>query len=182
MSTSAVETNIAISRRIRSWKDRQAIHMPALFESDVFEGIPDADNSESLDCWEVNLQFPSSLDVEARETFCSEALLKKELKLRKAGAHDSLVELRLLLQKRWWLKNKKKKDVIGTGQKRSKKLNLAIISILERQDKYIERYKRNRRAVLSLSPGDVWLEQYRELQSTDVRTWDDDEDLGEGRR
>ena len=149
-----VESNVAALRRIRLWKEHQAIHMPALTESALFEGMPDADDIENLESWEVILQFLLSLVAETREQLCSEALVKKELKLRKAAAHDALVELHSLLQKQWWLRSKKRKDVLGTGQKRNKKVNLAFSSLLERQHKYAERYRRNRRAVLSLFPGD----------------------------
>ena len=173
LNTSAVEMNISVLRRIQAWKDRQVIHMPAILESASFEAMPEADEGSPLNCWEINLQLPSSFNVNDREQICSTSLVDKEIKLRKASLHDSLAELRSLLQKQWWLVNRKKRDALGLGQKSAAQFNTAICSIIDRQDKHVQRYRRSRNALLSLSPDGQWKKTFRELQDSEIRMLED---------
>ena len=61
--TTAEEQNINIMRCISGWKRSQIIHMPALSESDVWEGMPKKEDGV-VNCWNINLQFPSSFGSE----------------------------------------------------------------------------------------------------------------------
>ena len=148
--------------------------MPAILESTYFEAMPDADEGSSLDCWEINLQFPSSYDANVREEFCATSLVEKEIKLRKAAAYDSLAEIRSLLQKQWWLVNRKKRDALGSGQKSTTQFNTAIRSIIDRRDNHVERYRRCRIALLLLSPDGQWKKILRELHDSEIRTLEDE--------
>ena len=64
LSTAAMEKNVSIMRRIRAWKERQIIHMPALLESDLWEPFPNIEDGYVVHCWDIKLQFPSSFQAD----------------------------------------------------------------------------------------------------------------------
>ena len=183
LSTIAMEQNVNAIRRIRAWKQRQIIHMPALVDSETWEPMPEKDeDGAALNCWNIQLQFPSSFNSNSRSDYCSAKLVEKETRLRTAAAYDSLSQIRLLLQRKWWLIDTKKKDVLGTGQKRNTKSNAAIRSLEDRCKMHVERYRRNRAALISLDSKGPWLQSLKRLKDSDVRMLADDEGMGEGRR
>ena len=182
LNTAATEQNADTIRQIRAWKDRQIIHMPGLVESNIWEPMPDKDEGHVAECWTIPLQFPSSLDAKKRKKYSSQTLVDKEIKLRTAVARDSLAQIRLLLQKEWWLLGRKKKHVLGSGQKRNIKANAALQSLAAQQAGFVERYRRNWEALSCLSPKGVWEGSLKVLEDKDVRMLDDDEGKGEGRR
>lgn len=182
LRTVAAEQNVDTIRRIRAWKDRQIIHMPGLVESSLWEPMPDKDeDGQVTDCWTIVLQFLSSLDAKNREKYSSKALIEKEIKLRTAVAHDSLAQIRSLLQKEWWLVGRKMKHVLGSGQKRNIKANAALQLLAAQRTGSVERYRRNREALSRLNPTGSWASSLKVLKESDIRMLDDDEGKGEGR-
>ena len=178
-----VEQNADAVRRIRAWKNKQIIHMPALVESDLWDAMPDKEeDGQALDCWDVDLQFPSSLDENRRLEYSSPALIDKEIKLRLAAARDSLAQIQLLLQKEWWLTGRKLKHVLGSGQKRNLKSNAAIRSLVAQRTAFVERYRRSWTALSRLYPEGQWKESLKRLRDKHVKMLADDEGKGEGRR
>lgn len=166
-STSAIEKNTALYRRIMLWKTAQSTYMPGLTTVLLPE---EEDESEFKGkSWDIKLLLPSTLKKEVRTRVCVAGLVEKEKLLRQAEAYDALEDIRKLLLRSFKMVNWKEQHTSGPGQKINTRANAKINELKSKRSAFVKRYRRARNALLELDPDGTWQSELRELNDGDIR-------------
>ena len=121
----------------------------------------------------VRLGLPSDFATAHRSTVCTDAVVQLELRLRAAQCRDSLQDVRNKLHTLDHLYRYKKANVRNQGPNTRAQAELAQQRV--RRDRAAARYRRARRARLSLEGPGAWELEFQVLHDEDVRGVGDDE-------
>ena len=139
--------------------------MPGVFDASVAEPGPSVREKAEL----VKLWLPSHLDAAERDSLCSGGIIASERELRFGQLHDALNELRRARRIRRGLVTFHKVQLAGQGQKTQTKSRAVMHTIQERIDRFVQRYRVARNALLQLEPSGGWQDLYPALEDHDNR-------------
>ncbi|KAI3605284.1 hypothetical protein WG66_013037 [Moniliophthora roreri] len=160
--TTIQKARTALLRRIRKFRDMQAIHMPRLARHLSSLEPPDEERPELID-----LYLPSSFDDATRPKICSKKISEIEERVRNAQLYDCLASLRSQLRARGILYQHSDRATPSQGLYR--RLN-AWKDQVEAKIKSIRLcYDKSRAALLSLRGHGDWENVLRVLRGEDIR-------------
>ncbi|TFK81526.1 hypothetical protein K466DRAFT_501978 [Polyporus arcularius HHB13444] len=165
-----VERRHALRRRLVRFRELQAVYMPAALP------VLAEDPAARLDVEQVEnvrLGLPSDIADSHRSKVCSTRLQEIEARLREAQCRDALQDLRNKLHSLAHLYKYKKLNVRHQGA--NTRAHADLNKQEERKRRAAERYRRARRAKLSLSGRGPWENELRELLDDDIRHLSDDD-------
>ncbi|KAJ7051194.1 hypothetical protein C8F01DRAFT_1091766 [Mycena amicta] len=161
------ESRDALLRKIRRFRDLQAIYMPGAAAVIAASETQRDGDTPPPPAEEVVLWMPSEMPRSTSGIMgCLEGLPLLEERLRVSQCENSLSQLRFTLHGKRWLIAYRSTNVVGQNQStRSAKL---IESVTERGDRLVDRYRRGFRSLGGLGVLHKY-PQLRELKSEDVR-------------
>ncbi|TDL18801.1 hypothetical protein BD410DRAFT_727959 [Rickenella mellea] len=174
---SIIDRKTALTKRIARFRQIQAQHMVRTFEDDATASVE-----------EVMIGLPSSIPAEHRSGCCSVELVSMEDKLREGQCHEALSKLRHHLHLKTGLLSYRARNVRHQGP------STRAQGFVDRNEAKIlffaEKYRRARKARISLIGHGGWEEVLQVLDRDHIRTMQADEGsdiafgntLGEGRR
>ncbi|KAA1478738.1 hypothetical protein DENSPDRAFT_788380, partial [Dentipellis sp. KUC8613] len=148
------EKRSALNHRIQAWRQVQMIYMPAVSSLQTHSAESD-DTSEASATPKPEFEklwMPSDLPLALRNAGILPGLVEKEWRLREAEAEDALHEIRRLIRVHLGLRNYKKKQVNGPGQKCNTRTRDMITRFCGMRDRQFHRYNAARKALDALEP------------------------------
>lgn len=174
--TSITEQRNVLRTKLRYWQRVQPIYMPGLLglQAELVASLPTM-SKDSHQPEHVPLWLPSSLTPEMRRIACGVNIEAYEEKLRTAQCHDLLEKIRHLLRVKTRMVQFKNKNI--RGQVAGTRSRTVINRVQDRARYLSQHYRIARAAKLALSgPGD-WEKNLRELNDSDVRSYQDPDRL-----
>lgn len=171
------EQRTALHRRIGKFREIQVLYMPIVCQKLA------ADPSSTTAPQHVEatpLFLPSSLSSSDRHAGCKLGLADAELRLRKAQCQDALEELRTMIHIRTRLVQYKRYEVRHVGP--NTRCNELIKNHENRIHRMANKYRRARKAIMSLLGPGEWEEELKELKAEDLRGLEDDDVVTEERK
>ncbi|KAI9056786.1 hypothetical protein FKP32DRAFT_1615644 [Trametes sanguinea] len=164
------ERRNALRRKLQKYRELQGVYMP--LSMPLFAHGGDCHTDVEL-VENVRIGLPSEITPTHRATVCPARLGEMEAGLREAQCRDALVDLRNKLHIIDHLYRYKKVNVRHQGPNTRVRADLSTQDA--RKDRAVNKYRRARRAKLTLSgPGD-WERELRPLDDRDVRGIEDDD-------
>ncbi len=170
------EQRSLLRAKIKKFEELRATYMPGLLQF-VSETQEVDHSSGGTLAEEVQLWLPSSLPADCRGQVCG-SLSDMEEHLRIAQCHDALNLVRHVLRLKMWMVEYKNKNV--RGQWDGTRSRVGIDAIHKQALAAALKYHTAREAKLKLSgPGD-WERTLRELEDSDIRSYQDPDRLRRG--
>ncbi|KAI9070330.1 hypothetical protein FKP32DRAFT_1558146, partial [Trametes sanguinea] len=164
------ERRNALRRKIQKLRDLQAIYMPAALP--LLADDPAAQTDIEL-IEDVRIGLPSEIHAAHRALAGTPRLQEMEARLREAQCRDALQEIRNRLHIINHLYRYKQANVRHQGPNTRVRADLA--SQDERKARAVDKYRRARRAMLTLSGPGEWEGRFRRLEDKDVRGLEEDD-------
>ncbi|KAK7024168.1 hypothetical protein VNI00_016546 [Paramarasmius palmivorus] len=170
-SAKLAEQRNALRHRLRTIKGVQPIYMPGLVQFLAQVGKEGVDEEEHSDPECFSIWLPSDIPKEKRSEVCSRDLVDKEATLQRARCHEALHALRHTLRIKSRMMYFKKTNV--RGQRESGRSREVINRVYSKARRFARRYRRARKAYLSLVGSGEWEATLRVLEDKDVRSYSD---------
>ncbi|KAL1750322.1 hypothetical protein FB107DRAFT_224085 [Schizophyllum commune] len=149
--------------KLDKYTELQQVYMPGL---PAYLEANAASEPQAVDAELIPLYLPSAIPLPHRRAICAEGLPAKELKLRTAQAHDTVIALRKKLHAKQYSIVYRNQHV--TGQKKSTRARALLSALQERMELDAVTYRSARAAVLSLR-GIEEHEDFPPLRDADLR-------------
>ena len=161
-----LERRGALLHQIKKWRELQAVYMPGVLDASA----SDPESSRWAKAESIKLWLPSQLEsADERTSICMPGLINSEKDLRFGQLQDSLDGLRKARRVRRGLVMFHKVQLAGEGQKTQTKSRTILQTVQDRIDKFAQRYRVAREALLQLDPCGDWEELYPPLTKDDNR-------------
>ncbi|KAF9543143.1 hypothetical protein CPC08DRAFT_649982 [Agrocybe pediades] len=171
--------------RIRAWEQVLPIYMPGIvqYKADLLSQQPVTPAPKSIHPEDEDLWLPSKIGCPTRRQAISvDGLSSIEESLRDAQLQDALEAVRRILRLKSRMILFKNRNI--RGQRDGTKSNAMIDRVHDRARAAVEKYREARTAKLALAGSGNWQNTYRALLDSDVRAYQDPNQLRErtGRR
>lgn len=159
------ERRIALRKKIQHFRELQDTYMPGL--RNVLQNPEVLNDSADVLAEHVRLYLPSELSSSDRDRACIRGICDVEARVRHADTSEALDDLRRYLRTRTYLNKWRVKNI--SGQHRLTRTR----ALQHRVDVNVHtaktRYRRSRKALLTLQGHGQWEETLKELHDEDVR-------------
>ncbi|PPQ77173.1 hypothetical protein CVT26_008093 [Gymnopilus dilepis] len=174
-STLTEERNNFRVRR-KAWEKLLPIYMPGILQYKADFAKEDPQTSVSSNKAEdVTIWLPSLIPQSRRPHICYDGLAEVEERLREAQCTDSLRKLRRILRVKSRMIHFKNKNV--RGQREGTRSRSVIDRVHLKARNAADRYRACREAKLALSGPGKWEENFRVLDNSDIRGYQDPDRL-----
>ncbi|KAK7032459.1 hypothetical protein VNI00_013017 [Paramarasmius palmivorus] len=170
-SAKITEQRNALRRRIQVLNDVRPIYMPGLTQFLLLSEKPVVQDDDDCDPESIVIWLPSDIPVDKRKEVCRGDLAKKESIIQQARCYDTLNGLRHTLRIKSRMMHFKKTNV--RGQRESGRSRAVINRVYAKARRFARRYRRSRKAYLSLVGAGDWEKTLRVLEDRDVRGYSD---------
>ncbi|PPR06471.1 hypothetical protein CVT24_002571 [Panaeolus cyanescens] len=160
------DKSTALIRQINGWREAQATYTP--YAATLIAANPLLNDPENPpDASQIPLYLPSSFPPDVRAEL--KAVCDTERRMREGQADDALTGIRRQLRVTQGLKDFKKANISGTGNRPNTRSAAIFKQVQEKQGLLVDRYRRARSALLVLDPDGKWAAKFRELKDEDLR-------------
>ncbi|PPR06996.1 hypothetical protein CVT24_011092 [Panaeolus cyanescens] len=160
------EKETGLMRQIQGWREAQAFYTP--YAVSLIASNPALNDAETPpQPSSIPLYLPSSFPAEIRRTL--KPICDKEQRLREGQANDSLMGLRRQLRVLQGMKDFKRANVDGTGNRVHTRTTAAVKQVQDRIDVFAARYRRAYAALCVLDPNATCLTRFKPLADEDIR-------------
>lgn len=162
------EQRNALLTRIRSWEQLLPLYIPGLlqYQTDHPNEAEVADEAEDVKIW-----LPSAIPDPHRRRIAVQPMIEFEAALRLAQMNDALRSLRQVLKLKSRMVHFKNKEI--RGQREGTRSRAVIDRVHERARSTAAKYRAARVAYLGLVGPGEWENDYRVLNDSDIRGYQD---------
>ncbi|KAL1671328.1 hypothetical protein EV122DRAFT_226759 [Schizophyllum commune] len=133
----------ALLEKIKPFNDLLKTHIPGAPST-----ASEEERDKAIDPEHLTITMPSRLPADKRRVACAEGLPAKELKLRRAQAHDTIQQIRKKLHAKQYYIQYRNSNL--TGQKQNTRARTLLATLQERIDLDAQAYRAARQAILDL--------------------------------
>ncbi|KZT03347.1 uncharacterized protein LAESUDRAFT_761931 [Laetiporus sulphureus 93-53] len=173
----------ALYHHIQGWCTLQDIYMPIAAQLRApYISIEEIAEKSDYAANDMKLWLPSSLSVDLRSSEALRDLVMKETRLRVAQADDALAEIRRLRHVLMEVRQFRKMNVSGTGQKANTRMRTLFMHFTDKIQRATSTYHVAHAALSVLDPGGDWSNRFLVLKEKHISgSRRDDDGMGEGR-